>query len=66
MCVSGTINGLGERAGNSVIEEILAYLNNRSCSPLYNTKELKRLSQLVAHYSNRILPGTKPVTGDHV
>lgn len=62
--ISATINGLGERAGNAVMEEIIAYLTNRSNQLGINSHILKQISQKVETYSNVKLPKNKPVTGE--
>ena len=62
-CASATVNGLGERAGNAVIEELVAYVNSRLIINNYQTKKLGLLSDIVAKLSNRKLPENKPVTG---
>ncbi|NBC84340.1 MAG: hypothetical protein GVY19_13305 [Bacteroidetes bacterium] len=61
--VSATINGLGERAGNSVLEEIIAYLVFKEDNTNYNTPFIGSLCEYVAHLSNRSNPVNKPVTG---
>lgn len=62
-CASATINGLGERAGNAVIEELVAYLNSRLIINKYQTKKIRLISDTVAEYSNKKLLENKPVTG---
>lgn len=64
---SVTVNGLGERAGNAALEEVVMALRISAkidCGIL--SKHLSTLSDLVAHASNRPLPETKPVTGEGV
>ncbi len=63
--ISATINGLGERAGNAALEEIIAYLKNRSNQLGFNTFVLKQLSQKVENYSKQTLPSNKPITGEN-
>lgn len=62
-CVSATVNGLGERAGNSVLEEIVAYLTRVRQQKGFNTSQVHNLSRYVAQISNRINSESKPVTG---
>ncbi len=62
-CVSATVNGLGERAGNSVLEEIVAYLSRVCQQKGFNTSHAHNLSRYVAQISNRRNSESKPVTG---
>lgn len=62
--VSGTINGLGERAGNSVIEEIVAYLHFKYDNR-FNTKTIKSLSNYIATISKMPLRADKPIIGNN-
>ncbi|MCG8701452.1 MAG: pyruvate carboxyltransferase [Bacteroidales bacterium] len=62
-CASATINGLGERAGNAVLEEILAHDHIHTGSTKYQLKVLKQLSSYVALLSGQTLATQKPVTG---
>src|SRR4029077_13447210 len=61
---SGTINGLGERAGNAALEEIIYAMEE-----LYGTKLgidksiLPQLSRAVARASGVFIPPTKPIVG---
>jgi homocitrate synthase NifV len=62
-----TVNGLGERAGNAPLEEVVMAL--RVCSHRasgVDTRALARLSQLVAHAAGRPVPVSKPVVGEGV
>lgn len=64
-CASVTVNGLGERAGNAPLEEVVMALRVSShvdCG--IDTKGFSRLSQQVAEASGRMLPSNKPVTGE--
>ncbi len=61
---SVTVNGLGERAGNAPLEEVVMALKvalHRDCN--VRSRHLSRLSELVARISNRPLPEAKPVVG---
>jgi len=62
--VSVTVNGLGERAGNSPLEEVLMamYLDNGFYLH-YNTRYIMELCRFVALRSNHRIPDNKPVTG---
>lgn len=62
----GTINGLGERAGNAAIEEVVIALEY-----LYNIKtkikkdKIYNTSKLVERLSRVVVPPNKPVVGDN-
>jgi homocitrate synthase NifV len=65
--VSVTVNGLGERAGNTALEQIAMVLRQHpglNC-PL-NTTHLLSLSQLVARASGMDVGATQPVVGEHM
>lgn len=62
-----TVNGLGERAGNAPLEEVVMALRmtlDRTCG--IDVRRLADLSALVARASGRTLPTNKPVVGDGV
>ena len=64
-CASVTINGLGERAGNAPLEEVVMALRvscRVDCG--IDTRGFSALSQQVAEASGRTLPANKPVTGE--
>jgi homocitrate synthase NifV len=66
-CASVTINGLGERAGNASLEEVVMAARltlNSDCG--VDTRQLGALSDLVARASGRPLPVEKPVVGSAV
>ncbi len=62
----GTINGLGERAGNAAIEEVVIALEY-----LYGIKtkikkeKLYNTSKLVEKLSRVVVPPNKPIVGDN-
>lgn len=61
---SVTVNGLGERAGNAALEEVVMALRVAAgvqCD--VRPRSLYALSRLVADFSRRSLAATKPVTG---
>jgi homocitrate synthase NifV len=64
--VSGTINGLGERAGNAAIEELIManYLNDFKRTK-YNTTVINELCTYVAESSKRPLHCSKPLCGSN-
>ncbi|MFD0828326.1 2-isopropylmalate synthase [Neobacillus sp. M.A.Huq-85] len=65
--VEGTINGIGERAGNAALEEIGVALNIRGDKYPYTTnlvlKEIKRTSDLVSRFTGMKVPPNKAVVG---
>lgn len=66
LSVNTTVNGLGERAGNAALEEVVMALKR-----IYNiqtgidTKRLVELSRLVARASNCPVPPWKAIVGDN-
>ncbi len=65
--VECTLNGLGERAGNAALEEIVMGLRTRrdyyGLKDNIHTKEIYRLSRLLASVSGLEIPPNKPVVG---
>ncbi|MBM7572170.1 2-isopropylmalate synthase [Aquibacillus albus] len=65
--VEGTINGIGERAGNAALEEFAVALNIRNDFYPYHTnlvlKETKRTSDLVSKFTGMVVPANKAVVG---
>ncbi len=65
--VDVTVNGLGERAGNAALEEVVMacrIILNMDCG--VDTQHLTDLSQLVGELSARPVPFQKPITGKGV
>lgn len=65
--VEGTVNGIGERAGNAALEEVAVALNIRESfyeakSPL-NLQETVNTSDLVSRFSGVAIPKNKAVVG---
>jgi 2-isopropylmalate synthase len=63
-----TINGIGERAGNASLEEVVMAIKTRSDAfkGLYtdiNTRELYRTSRLVSSLTNFVVPPNKAIVG---
>jgi homocitrate synthase NifV len=61
---SVTVNGLGERAGNAALDEVVMAFRvalRRDCG--IKNHQLFHLSELVSHISGRPLPDSKPVVG---
>ena len=65
--IHGTINGLGERAGNTHLAEIVAAINDKTdfkCR--INEKFINKASKLVERFSGvRVSPG-KPIVGENI
>jgi homocitrate synthase NifV len=62
--VSVTVNGLGERAGNAALEEVvMAARLTLGCGSGIHTRRLSALSSLVARASDRPLREDKPIVG---
>ncbi|MBA2174447.1 2-isopropylmalate synthase [Halobacillus locisalis] len=65
--IEGTINGIGERAGNAALEEIGVALQIRKDRYDFQTnlvlKEIKRTSDLVSRLTGMMVPGNKAVVG---
>ncbi|MCG7336521.1 2-isopropylmalate synthase [Sporosarcina sp. ACRSM] len=65
--VEGTINGIGERAGNAALEEIAVALHIRKdfygFETGINLKEIKRTSQLVSQLTGVVIQPNKAVVG---
>lgn len=65
--VTSTVNGLGERAGNAVFEEVVCALGDLYEAELRIDKTvLTRLSETVAKASGMFIVPTKPVVGYNV
>jgi homocitrate synthase NifV len=65
--VNTTVNGLGERAGNSALEEVvmaLKYLNGHDTG--IDTTRLRELSEYASQASGRFLPTWKAIVGDQI
>jgi homocitrate synthase NifV len=66
-CLSTTINGLGERAGNAPMEEVAMALElSAGIKSTLRTKSFTELSAYVAQASNRVQSVSKPITGSSV
>ena len=65
--VECTINGIGERAGNAALEEIVMALNSRKdyfgVETSVDTREIQRSSGLVSRLTGYILAQNKAVVG---
>lgn len=67
--VEGTINGLGERAGNTALEEVIMAIKLREqmlgVHTNINHKEIYRTSQLVSQLCNTPIPANKAIVGSN-
>ncbi|TCP28925.1 2-isopropylmalate synthase [Scopulibacillus darangshiensis] len=65
--IEGTINGIGERAGNAALEEIAVALHIRQnfyqAMTTLKLDEVKRSSQLISKLTGMTVPGNKAVVG---
>jgi len=66
LSVNTTVNGLGERAGNAALEEVVMALKRiYNIQPGIDTKRLLELSRLVAKASNSPVPPWKAIVGEN-
>jgi len=67
--VECTINGIGERAGNASMEEIVMALRTRAdfygCSTNINTREICKASRLVSRFTGFLVPPNKAIVGSN-
>ncbi|UFS70292.1 homocitrate synthase [Geomonas sp. RF6] len=65
--ISTTVNGLGERAGNAALEEVVMALKVASgIDAGIDTRRLSAISRMVGKASNREVPVWKAVVGERV
>ena len=65
--ISTTVNGIGERAGNASLEELimaLKLLYNKDLG--FKTEVISELSQIVSKYSKIPVPDSKAIVGNNV
>lgn len=67
--VECTINGIGERAGNTSMEEIVMALNTRKeyyqAATRIETRQIYRTSRLVSSLTGIVVPPNKAIIGDN-
>lgn len=63
--VSCTVNGLGERAGNASLEELVVAMDRSLLGGHYDLSTINMLSKLVERYSGMSLPASKPIVGSN-
>ncbi len=65
--VEGTINGIGERAGNCALEEVIMALRTRSeffrCRTNVASPQIYATSRLVSNYTSVAVPPNKAIVG---
>ncbi|HEY2494764.1 MAG TPA: 2-isopropylmalate synthase [Paenibacillus sp.] len=65
--IEGTINGIGERAGNTAIEEVAMALATRqeffNATTSLKLSEIARTSRLVSKLTGMVVPGNKAIVG---
>ncbi|NTW05728.1 MAG: 2-isopropylmalate synthase [Peptococcaceae bacterium] len=65
--VEGAINGIGERAGNASLEEVIMALHTRKDyfgkETRINTKEIYKTSRLVSHLTGMVIQPNKAIVG---
>jgi 2-isopropylmalate synthase len=65
--VEVTINGIGERAGNTALEEVvMAIYTHQSWFPVYTsirTEQIYRVSQLVTEKTGMVIQPNKAIVG---
>ncbi|OAB39183.1 2-isopropylmalate synthase [Paenibacillus macquariensis subsp. defensor] len=65
--IEGTINGIGERAGNTAIEEVAMALATRqsffNATTSLQLSEIARTSRLVSKLTGMVVPGNKAIVG---
>lgn len=65
--VEGTINGIGERAGNVALEELAVTFEIRKDFYPYTTgltlREIKRSSDIISKLTGMVVPGNKAIVG---
>lgn len=65
--LSGSISGIGERAGNCALEEVIAYFNfieNRKIK--FDFIKAKKLAKIIAKIIKRRIPLSKPIFGKNI
>lgn len=65
--IEGTINGIGERAGNAALEELAVALHIRNdhylASARLNLQEISRTSSLISKLTGMAVPANKAIVG---
>ena len=63
-----TVNGLGERAGNSSLSSCVVVINDhyKKKQLTVNEKKLNKISKLIEVFSYQTIPSNKPIVGENV
>lgn len=61
-----TILGLGERAGNARLEEVVGFLTLNKCYPQYNTAELYITCRAVSRMTGLVISPHHPIIGKRI
>jgi len=61
-----TINGLGERTGNTPLSSVIALRDHLHFSTNVDESKLNKVSKIVEAFSGISIPNNKPIVGDHV
>ena len=65
--VECTINGIGERAGNTAMEEVVMAMKVRDseygCHSTINTEDITKVSRLVSHITGSVVQSNKAIVG---
>ncbi len=65
--ISGSISGIGERAGNCPLEEVMAYFKFiEKMRTKFNLIKAKELAGIIANITKRPLPLSKPIFGNNI
>jgi methanogen homocitrate synthase len=60
-----TVNGIGERAGNAALEQVLVALRMKGGVDRYDLTRLQEISRLVARCSGVVPERTRPIVGEN-
>ncbi len=68
--VEGTVNGIGERAGNAALEEVVMALRTRpevfgNVTTGVNSREIVKSSRLISRMSGLLVPRSKAIVGEN-
>jgi len=65
--LSGSVSGIGERAGNCALEEVVSYLNFIENEKInFNLIKAKKLAEFIAKITKRPIPLPKPIFGKNI
>ncbi len=64
--IHSTVNGLGERSGNTPLASVIALKDHLNVSFSVDETKLNRISRIVEAYSGVSVPANKPLVGEYV